>query len=109
MKEKTDFSDLRYHILIDQRLHRIYFHGSLKQIEDPSARLGFIDQNLLFNDWWHTDQLIDFVKDAPFDVAYDYAERYVADDDPFIRRWGCCQDAFRLLIGKKKLWLSDQG
>ena len=88
VKEKTDFSDLREHVLIDQRLHRIYFHGSLKQIRTPEERLSFIDRNLLFNDWWHTDQLIDFVKDAPFDTAYGYAERYVTDDDPFIRRWG---------------------
>lgn len=88
VKEKTDFSDLRDHILTDQRLHRIYFHGSLKRIKDPATRMAFIDQNLLFNDWWHTDQLIDFVKAVPFDVAYSYAERYVADADPFIRRWG---------------------
>lgn len=88
VKNKADVSALRQHILKEQKLHRIYFYVSLKQIKDVQERMTFIDKNLLFDDWWHTDELISFVSDLDFDTALTYARRYIISDDPFIRRWG---------------------
>lgn len=88
VKEKQDLSFLRAYVLREQQFHRIYFHGSLKQIKDANERLQWLDKNLLFSDWWHTDENIDFVKDADFERALSFARRYVYDSDPFIRRWG---------------------
>ena len=88
VKEKADVSFLREDVLKEQEYHRIYFYVSLLQIEDANARMEFIDRNLLFSDWWHTDQLIRFVCDLDFETAYGYAQKYVLHSDPFIRRWG---------------------
>ena len=88
VKEGADVSALREHILTEQSLHRIYFFVALKQINDVRGRWEFIHNNLLFSDWWHTDQLIKFVSDMDFDEAFGYAKEYVNSDDPFIRRWG---------------------
>lgn len=88
VKEGRDLSELRDHVLSEQQFHRIYFHGSLRQIKDVYDRARWIDNNLLFSDWWHTDQCIDFVKTLDVDTALEYARRYVTDADPFIRRWG---------------------
>ena len=88
VRNKADVSALRDHILTEQRLHRIYFYVSLKQIKDVWERMAFIDNNLLFADWWHTDELISFVSKLNFDTALNYAKRYIRSDDPFIRRWG---------------------
>lgn len=88
VREKADVSALRPVILDEQRFHRIYYYVSLKQIKDPIERLRFIDDNLLFSDWWHTDQLIKFVSAADFDTAFAYARAYVENEDAFIRRWG---------------------
>lgn len=88
VKEKADVSQLKDIILNEQQFHRIYYYTTLKQIKDPLERLRFIDNNLLFSDWWHTDQLIKQVSDVDFETAFTYASRYVTDKDPFIRRWG---------------------
>lgn len=88
VKAGADVSALREHILEDQVLHRIYFFVALKQLKDVCQRMEFIHQNLLFTDWWHTDQLIKFVSDMDFDEAFGYAQEYVKSDDPYIRRWG---------------------
>ena len=88
VQEKQDLSFLKPFVLTEQQFHRIYFHGSLKQIPDANDRLLWIDKNLLFSDWWHTDQCIDFVKTADIRTALGYARQYVNHDDPFIRRWG---------------------
>ena len=88
VKEKRDVSFLRDEILSQQQFHRIFFYVSLKQLKNVEERMAFIDSNLLFSDWWHTDQLIRFVSGMPFEKAYDYAKRYVIDEDPFVRRWG---------------------
>lgn len=86
--EKADVSALRPYILERQQFHRIYFYVSLDQIKDVNARMAFIDRNLLFSDWWHTDQLIHYVAKLDFDTALRYAARYTVSDDPFVRRWG---------------------
>lgn len=88
IKEKADISALRPHILVQQEFHRIYYFVPLKQMKSVDERMEFIHNNLLFSDWWHTDQLIGFVADLDFDKAFAYAKDYVMNDDPFIRRWG---------------------
>jgi hypothetical protein len=88
VKQKADASQLRPYILGEQKLHRIYYYVSLNQIKTPAERMAFIHENLLFSDWWHTDQIISFVAELDFDVALQYAQGYIRDEDPFIRRWG---------------------
>ncbi|MBR2304228.1 MAG: DNA alkylation repair protein [Ruminococcus sp.] len=88
VRNKADASELRDYVLTEQRLHRIYYYVSLKQIKDVNERMAFIDRNLLFDDWWHTDQLINFVNKLPFETALRYAKKYIRNQDPFIRRWG---------------------
>lgn len=88
VRQKADASALREHILSQQQFHRIYYYVSLQQIKSVEARMDFIHENLLFNDWWHTDQLISYVADLDFDTALNYARGYIRSEDPFIRRWG---------------------
>lgn len=88
VRQKMDPAPLRGHILADQRLHRIYFFVALKQIPKVADRMAFIHEDLIFSDWWHTDQLIGFVADLPLEEALAYAREYVRSEDPFIRRWG---------------------
>jgi hypothetical protein len=88
VRQKLDPAPLRPYILEDQRLHRVYFFVALKQIPKVADRMVFIHEDLLFSDWWHTDQLIGFVADLPLEDALAYAKAYVESEDPFIRRWG---------------------
>jgi hypothetical protein len=88
VKNKADVSLLRPYVFTSAQLHRIYFFVSLKQLKDVELRMKFIDENLLFRDWWHTDQLIKFVSDLDFNLALKYAEGYISSSDPFIQRWG---------------------
>ena len=77
VKQKADVSGLRPYILDEQQFHRIYYYVSLEQISSASARMAFIHKNLLFSDWWHTDQIISYVADLNFDMALDYAKNYI--------------------------------
>lgn len=88
VRQKADASALRPHILQRQQFHRIYYYVALQQIRSADGRMAFIHENLLFSDWWHTDQLIRFVADLKLATALDYAVRYIHAEDPFIRRWG---------------------
>lgn len=88
VKEKADASALREHILSKQQFHRIYYYVNLQQIKDVAVRMAFIHENLLFTDWWHTDQLIRYVAALDFETAFRYAQEYICSDDPFVRRWG---------------------
>lgn len=88
VRQCADVSSLREYVLTEQQFHRIYFYVSLDQIGDVLDRLTFIHENLLFRDWWHTDELIRYVADLDFETALSFAKRYVCSDDPFIRRWG---------------------
>ena len=88
VKEKADVSALRPFILAEQQFHRIYYYVSLQQIRDVGERMAFIHDNLLFSDWWHTDQIISYVADLDFETALHYAKGYICSEDPFIRRWG---------------------
>ena len=88
IRERADVSELRPHILREQQFHRIYYYVALKQMKDVRDRMAFIHENLLFSDWWHTDQVIKYVADLDFATALWYAEGYIRSEDPFIRRWG---------------------
>ena len=88
VREGADVSCLRDFVLAEQDLHRIYYYVNLKQLRDVNDRMQFIHENLLFSDWWHTDQLIGFVKALDFDRAIAFAKDYVNSEAPFIRRWG---------------------
>ena len=65
-KQKADVSALRPYILTQQQFHRIYFYVSLNQIRSVEERMAFIHNNLLFSDWWHTDQIISYVAELNF-------------------------------------------
>lgn len=101
-KQNADPAPLRPFVLSHQQLHRIYFYVALRRIKSPEERMAFIHQNLLFQDWWHTDQLISFVADLPFDAAKAYAQTYVLSQDPFVRRWGYVLFISRLGRGRAK-------
>lgn len=88
VKEGAEVSPLRPFILEQQQFHRIYYYVSLEQIRDVDERMMFIHNNLLFTDWWHTDQIISYVTDLDFATAFAYAKVYIRSEDPFIRRWG---------------------
>ena len=68
IRNKADSSELRPYVLEFQQLHRIFYFIALKQIDDVNERMEFIHNNLLFSDWWHTDQLIGFVSDIDFET-----------------------------------------
>jgi len=88
VKQKADVSALRPYILTQQQFHRIYYYVTLEQIKDVDQRMAFIHENLLFSDWWHTDQIISFVADVEFETARKLAKDYIHWSDPFVRRWG---------------------
>lgn len=99
VKQKADVSALRPYILAQQQFHRIYYYVSLNRIRNVNQRMNFIHENLLFSDWWHTDQIISFVADLEFDTALRYAKSYIHSDDLFIRRWGYVLFISRLCKG----------
>ena len=99
VQQNADVSDLRSHILKEQQFHRIYNYVNLDQRKNVNDRMGFIHENLLFSDWWHTDQVISYVADLDFAAALQYAKGYIRDEDPFIRRWGYVMFISRLCIG----------
>ena len=98
-EQRADVSALRPYILAEQQFHRIYFYVTLDQIRNVDERVAFIHENLLFSDWWHTDQLIHYVADLDFDTALRYAREYIHDEGPFIRRWGYVLFISRLCKG----------
>ena len=100
VKQKADVSVLRPHILTEQQFHRIYYYVNLNQIKNVDDRMIFIHENLLFSDWWHTDQVISYVADINFRTALRYAKSYIEDEDLFIRRWGYVLFVSRLCKGR---------
>lgn len=86
--EKVDFlADI---VLEDQRFHRTYFQVSLAQLKTMEEKLQFIEDNFdKLQDWWHVDQLLQFVdKYLEFDYVYEKAKKYIENDLLFARRWG---------------------
>ena len=61
-----------------------------KFVKRKKKYLEFIEENEdLLQDWWHVDQLIQFIKrPIDFDFAYHKAKSYLKSDKPFVRRWG---------------------
>lgn len=98
-RQGADVSDLRSYILKEQQFHRIYYYVNLNRIKNADERMAFIHENLLFSDWWHTDQIISYVADLDFDAALEYAGSYIHAEDPFIRRWGYVLFISRLCKG----------
>lgn len=90
IKEKIDVSFLKEYIQKEQEFHRTYFQVSLAYLKTYQEKFKFIEDNFyLLNDWWHVDQLTQFIgKDIPFNYAYKKAKDYVNHSHPFARRWG---------------------
>ena len=63
IKEKQDVSCLKDIVLSHQEYHRTYFQVSLGQMKTNEEKFKFIEDNFSnLNDWWHVDQLTQFVK-----------------------------------------------
>lgn len=90
IREGADVSDLRTHVLTDQLVHRTYFQVSLGKMKSAPEQFGFIERGAeLLQDWWHVDQLTQFIKrPVEFEFAFERAKEYITSDMPFLRRWG---------------------
>ena len=90
IRQKTDVSFLNDIVMEKQEYHRTYFQVSLGLIDKIEDKLAFIENNChLLNDWWHVDQLSQFVdKYLKFDYVYAKAKEYINHSHPFMRRWG---------------------
>ena len=90
IKNNVDVSSLKEHVLTTQLIHRTFFQVSLGLLNDYEEQFSFIEENEdLLQDWWHVDQLIQFIKrPIDFDFAYHKAKSYLKSDKPFVRRWG---------------------
>ncbi len=89
IKEKQDVSCLKDLVLYHQEYHRTYFQVSLGQMKTNEEKFKFIEDNFLnLRDWWHVDQLTQFVKNINPQFALKKAKKYVNSSLPFVRRWG---------------------
>lgn len=90
IKNGSDVSSLKQHVLTYPLLHRIYFQTSLKQLKDTNQQFSFIEENQdLLSDWWHVDQLTQFIKKPiDFEFALKKSKIYIASSKPFTRRFG---------------------
>ena len=81
VKEQADAAPSGTYFDWSSSFHRIYYYVNLQQIKDVAARMAFIHENLLFTDWWHTDQIIRYVAALDFEMAIGYAQEYIHSDD----------------------------
>lgn len=90
IKRKIDVSFLKDIILIKQEYHRTYFQVSLGLLDNIEDQLNFIEDNFdKLNDWWHVDQLEQFIsKNLTFEIAFSRSLKYINSDHEFTRRWG---------------------
>lgn len=89
IKEKQDVSCLKDIVLSHQEYHRTYFQVSLGQMKTNEEKFKFIEDNFSnLNDWWHVDQLTQFVKNIDPQFALKKAKKYVKSPMTFARRWG---------------------
>ena len=90
IKRGVDVSFLRDIVLDKQEYHRTYFQVSMGLKTNIEDKLKFIEDNFdRLDDWWHVDQLSQFVdKELTFSLVYDRAKRYIKSDMTFARRWG---------------------
>ncbi len=86
----ADVSCLKEYVLSNPLVHRTYFQVSLGEIKDMEAQFQFIEDNgKLLQDWWHVDQLTQFlIKPLDFDFAISKAKIYINSDRLVVRRWG---------------------
>lgn len=86
----ADVSFLRPHLETHPEWHRSYFQVSLGLLPDIDEKLAFIERNAdLLHDWWHVDQLSQFVsKELTYQKALEKARLYVGSENPYLRRWG---------------------
>ena len=89
IKRKVDVSFLKDIVLEKQEYHRTYFQVSLGNLNSVDEQFLFLENNFsLLQDWWHVDQLQQFIKkDLTLDYAYKKAKEYIQSDLPFVRRW----------------------
>lgn len=89
IKRKVDVSFLKDIVLEKQEYHRTYFQVSLGNLKCFEEQFLFIENNFhLLQDWWHVDQLQQFIKkDLTFDYTYLKAQEYIKSKMPFVRRW----------------------
>lgn len=87
---RADVSCLRPLVLCRQEYHRSYFQVSLGALKTIREKFDFLEANFdLLQDWWHVDQLSQFVdKQLTFPFGLERARGYVTDGRPFVRRWG---------------------
>lgn len=90
IKKKDDVSELKDYVLSFGTAHRIYFQVSLKQLNTLEQQLDFLEENIeLLQDWWHTDQLLQFLKKpCDFKVIFERCKKYVLSPLTFERRLG---------------------
>ena len=90
IKRGVNVSFLRDIVLTKQEYHRTYFQVSMGQIKTIEDKLQFIEDNFdKLDDWWHVDQLSQFVdKQLTFEIVYNKAKEYIQSDMAFARRWG---------------------
>ena len=90
IKYNINVSFLKNIIMKEQQYHRTYFQVSLAQRKTIEDKLLFIEDNFNYlDDWWHVDQLTQFVNNnLDFDYIYEKAKLYIQDDREFVRRWG---------------------
>lgn len=90
IKQRIDVSFLKNVVLEHEEYHRTYFQVSLGLLKTYEEQFLFIENNFsLLRDWWHVDQLQQFIKkDLTFDFAFKKAKEYIKSDMPFARRWG---------------------
>ena len=89
IKEKQDVSCLKDICLKEQQYHRTYFQVSLGLLNTLEEQFKFIEDNFYqLSDWWHVDQLTQFINTLDLDYAYTKAKEYVNHSHPFARRWG---------------------
>ncbi len=89
IKNLVDVQFLKDIILDKQQYHRTYFQVSLGLIKDINEQFRFIEDNFhLLNDWWHVDQLTQFIsKELNVEYAYKKAKEYIHHSNLFARRW----------------------
>jgi len=89
IKRKIDVSFLKDIVLTKQEYHRTYFQVSLGNLNSFEEQFTFIEDNFsLLQDWWHVDQLQQFIKkNLTFEYAFEKAKEYIQSDMPFVRRW----------------------
>lgn len=89
IKNKINVSFLKDIVLENQKYHRTYFQVSLGQLKNIEDQFKFIEDNfVLLNDWWHIDQLTQFInKSLTLDYAFVKAKEYINHSNLFVRRW----------------------